>query len=105
MKNCRGMIHIGTILIILALIGLWFVIKSYQSGRLVENMGVVLSDYRKVAVGLAKDEKTKEQINLIFEKIKYLGPNDSGTLKSYLDEVNRILEEKKYLVGDTDNSR
>jgi len=44
--NHRGLLHIGTIIFILPLIGAWFVYKSYKENRLQENLSMVLEDYK-----------------------------------------------------------
>jgi hypothetical protein len=88
--NNRGVIHISFIVFLLALIGLWFVVKSCQEGKLAENMKLVLDDYKALAMKVAKDEKTKAQVEYLFSQIEK--KNNPEDLAKYMEELRKILE-------------
>ena len=86
----RGLIHISFIVFLLALIGLWFVVRSCQEGKLLENMKLVLNDYKALAMKVAKDEKTKVQVEYLFSQIEK--KNNPDDLAKYMEELRKVLE-------------
>ncbi len=89
-KNNKGVFHLGVIIFILALIGLWFIIKSFQEGKLEDNMKLVLEDYKNFAETVAKDEKTKKAVKDIFKKIE--NAKDNNEISYYLNQLQKILK-------------
>lgn len=62
LKNQRGFfhLHLTWIVFIFALIGCWYVYKSYKENKLQENMRAVISDYQpivKEVITLTKDKQ------------------------------------------------
>ncbi|MCL4492594.1 MAG: tetratricopeptide repeat protein [Nitrospirae bacterium] len=71
LKGQRGHIHIiGPLVIILVLIGGWYVWKSYKEEKLKENMSVVMEDCKNAVVSVVSDEKDKEKVEQLFQQIK-----------------------------------
>lgn len=71
MNNRRGDINIiGIVILVLALIGGWFVVRSYQEKRLEQNMSVVFSDYKEWTLSIVRDEEDKQRLRRAFSEIK-----------------------------------
>lgn len=71
MINMRGDINIiGIVILVLALIGGWFVVRSYQEKRLEQNMSVVFSDYKEWTLSIVRDEEDKQRLRRAFSEIK-----------------------------------
>jgi hypothetical protein len=68
--NHRGVLHIGTIIFILALIGAWFVYKSYKENRLQENLSMVLEDYKELLLSKIKDPEDRAKLEQSFMVIQ-----------------------------------
>jgi len=88
--NHRGFLHIGTIIIILALIGAWFVYRSYKENRLQENLSMVLDDYKELLLSKIKDPEDRERLEQSFIVIKDILSKYSK--KSILSNLLNSLE-------------
>jgi len=60
-------------ILMLALVGFWYVVQSYQHDELKENMAKVVSDYSRLAG-------------------KVTNPNERATLNQKFGEINNILQ-------------
>lgn len=80
-----GSICVSLIVLILVLIGAWFVYKSYQEHRLKENLKIVLADYRKFVVSTVEDAGKRD---------KFI--NNIDYLLSNFDRYSRKEIEAKY---------
>jgi len=91
LRNQRGFFHfhINSVIIILAMVGAWYMYNSYRNDRVAENLNVIVQDYKKLAMVLAKDEKTKTQIESLFSNSEMFKNKDD--LMALLVSLNKIL--------------
>jgi hypothetical protein len=68
--NRKGVIHFSAIILILMLIGVWYVFQSYRERRLVENMHTVYQDYKKWTMSVVKEVKDREAVEHAFNVIE-----------------------------------
>ncbi|GER94868.1 hypothetical protein A45J_2675 [hot springs metagenome] len=87
LQNTKGSIHISTIIFIFALIGLWFIYRSYQENKLKDNLSVVINDYKSIVLAVIKDPKQKQQVEQLFSKIQ---ANADGNANIYIEQIKRI---------------
>jgi uncharacterized protein YneF (UPF0154 family) len=86
-KNTKGFIHISTIIFILALIGLWFIFRSYQENKLKDNLSVVINDYKDLVLTVVKDPNQKQKVEQLFSKIQ---ANAGGNANNYIEQIKSI---------------
>lgn len=90
LRSISGHIHIISVVVLcFALIGAWFVHKSYQEQKLKENLIKVATDYKNLADSFVKDPADKKKVDEIFSKI---------SASASKDEIMRGIEEIKTIV-------
>jgi len=66
--NNRGVFHIGMILIILlAMLAVWFILTSHKLGNLSQFTNELISDSKKIIDKKIDDQGKKEKINSILD--------------------------------------
>ena len=68
--NRKGVIHFSAIILILALIGAWYVYRSYQERRLTENMHTVYQDYKEWTLRVVSEVRDREKVERAFNEIE-----------------------------------
>lgn len=94
LRNTKGFVHIGAVIFIFALIGLWFTYRSYQENKLKDNLSFVLNDYKTLIISVVKDPAQRQEIEQLFVKI----PNSS------VKDIDSYIEQVKNIVGQYRNS-
>lgn len=58
----KGFLHIGSILVIaLAMVGAWFIYRSYSEGHIKQNLTAIYKDYRGLVRKVVKDPKEQDK--------------------------------------------
>ena len=81
LRSNRGYIHLMPIIIIFALIGLWYAYQSYKQQRLVANMSEVFGDYQSQVMQIITD------------------PNDRVRVQRNIDDITSVVSKYGPFVG------
>ncbi|HAK87628.1 MAG: hypothetical protein A2X55_08895 [Nitrospirae bacterium GWB2_47_37] len=69
LRNTKGFAHIGAVIFIFALVGSWFVYKSYHEEKLTDNLAVVLFDYKTALRSIVSDPADKVKADNIVSSL------------------------------------
>ena len=94
LRDNKGIVFLKAIILILALIGAWFVYTSYRQDRLKDNMSVVLEDYKSLVMSVLNNPGDRAKVENLFAEMA--GGNDP---EGSLNQIQAILNQ----YGGTEN--